>query len=322
MPVWKEFNCYWLETQIQRNYAWKVWYALKAYIIALCIIWRYDIIHFHTVPDVSMKIQFPIMFLALLGRKKIIMHLHVGNQLSMAKYTKNKFSHWCLRHADAIVLLAYRFESLLKEYWKDVKVPTKVIYNACKNKTNEHLLEKRGNNILFVGRFTSNKAADVLIRAFAIVHKKYPEWRIKFLADGPEWPTCVSLIKELGVEDKIDLPGFLFGKEKDTCFLEADIFCLCSYYEGFPMVVLEAWSYGLPVVSTPVGGLPDVVREGSNGFFYNYGDVAGLAEKLDLLMGNPELRKNMGAYSREFVKSTFSPEIISKQISNLYNNLL
>ena len=61
MPVWQEYHCYWLGTQIQRNYAWKLWYAVKANIIALFIIWRYDIVHFHSVPDrIDLVIKLPI----------------------------------------------------------------------------------------------------------------------------------------------------------------------------------------------------------------------------------------------------------------------
>lgn len=74
--------CGWLGTQIQSGYGVKLWYALKAYCKAFFTIWTYDIVHFHTVPDkICLIIQMPVLLLALLGRKRIVMHIHMGNQL-------------------------------------------------------------------------------------------------------------------------------------------------------------------------------------------------------------------------------------------------
>ena len=130
MHAWDEYNCYWLGTQIQRNYLWKAWYAIKANILALFIIWKYDIVHFHTVPDkICLIIQMPIFVLALLGRKKIIMHVHMGNQLR--NHTDNGLFKWCLKRADLVVLLAKKWQKLFADSYTDIKTPTSVIYNAC-----------------------------------------------------------------------------------------------------------------------------------------------------------------------------------------------
>ena len=69
MPVWEKYHCYWLGTQIQAGKWTKLRYAMTAYLKTLFIIWQYDIVHFHTVPNVSMIIQLPVFLLALLGRK-------------------------------------------------------------------------------------------------------------------------------------------------------------------------------------------------------------------------------------------------------------
>lgn len=96
MPVWKEYSCYWLGTQIQRSYLWKFFYALRSWLVALIIVWRYDIVHFHTVLDrICLIIQMPIFLLALVGRKRIIMHIHMGNQLR--NHTNNKLFLWHLK---------------------------------------------------------------------------------------------------------------------------------------------------------------------------------------------------------------------------------
>lgn len=105
MPMWKKWQCYWLGTQLHGSYGRKAWYAFKAIFRAIFIIWKYDIVHFHTTPDKGgLLIQLPILIMAKIGRKKAIMHIHVGNQLN--DNTENKFFIWWMQHCDVIVLLA------------------------------------------------------------------------------------------------------------------------------------------------------------------------------------------------------------------------
>lgn len=89
MPVWEKYSCYWLGTQIQRGLLWKLWYAVKAAIVAPLIMWRYDIVHFHMVPGITLLIQLPELLVAKLYGKKVIMEVHVGNQL--VPYANDKF---------------------------------------------------------------------------------------------------------------------------------------------------------------------------------------------------------------------------------------
>ena len=319
MPVWHNYHCYWLGTQIQAGKWTKLRYALTAYLKALFIIWRYDIVHFHTVPNLSMKIQLPVFLLALLGRKKIILHLHVGNQLTMAQYVNFKLGHWCMQKADMLVLLADMFAGYLDKYWKDVKTPRRVIHNACEE-VKAIPYEQHQKTILFCGRFTDNKRADILIKAFGKIHRNHPDWKVQLLAKGPEEEDCQQLARQLGIEDKVEMPGFVYGEEKAKYYRQAGLFCLCSHYEGFPMVVLEAWAYGVPVLTTPVGALPDVVKDGKNGFIYNIDDVDVLAQKLDMLMANDEKRLEMSQYCLEYAKH-FSPLSINRQLEELYQEV-
>ena len=318
MPVWEKYQCYWLGTQIQAGKLTKLRYALTAYLKALFIIWRYDIVHFHTVPNVSMKIQLPVFLLALLGRKKIILHLHVGNQLERDKELRYRLFRWCMRKSDVIVLLAKSIEKSLRKMYLGISTPSVVIYNSCEDVCSIPYKE-HDKTILFAGLFSSNKAAGLLIDAFAILHKKYPDWRLQLLGNGPEEQLYRNKISEYGLSNFVDLPGYLVGNEKISYFKKAGIYAMCSYLEGLPMVVIEAWSYGVPVVSTPVGGLPDVLREGENSLTFGFGDINGLVKKLDLLMGNDNLREKMSDFSKDFVTNLFSSGVINTQLENLYS---
>ncbi len=319
MPLWKEFDCYWLGTQIQRNYAWKMWYALKAYFIALFIIWRYDIVHFHTVPDrICLIIQLPVFLLARVGRKKIIMHIHMGNQLE--EHKKNRLFLWCLRRADLIILLAKKWERLFKEWFPCIGVPTTVVYNASTHVEKVDWVKKE-KRILMAGYLNDNKAPELLLKAWRNIKDDYPDWRVSILGNGEVERFC-QMSEDMGLRESVDFTGYIMGERKKEYFEAASILCLCSYQEGFPMVVLEAWEHCIPVVSTPVGGLPDVIEEGRNVLTFDFGDWQGLAKQMRVLMDDENLRHEMAEYSYDFVERRFSPQRYNEDIRGIYENIV
>ena len=269
-----------------------------------------------------MWVQFPVFLLAYIGRKRIIMHLHVGNQLGMDMCTKYRLAHWCLKKADVIVLLAHKFEPLLDEFWPEVKTKRVIIYNAIDDSClNSQCILKKTKTILFAGTFNYNKSGEVLIKAFARISRTYPEWKLQLLGSGPNESSYLKLIKQYNLEGKVEMPGYIVGKEKDEYFEKAGIYVMCSKYEGFPMVVLEAWARKTPVITTPVGGLPDVIEDGKNALVFNFNDVDGLTSALEQLVRNESLRNSMGEYGAEMVKQRFSKETICQQIDCLYHYL-
>lgn len=315
MPCWNEFSCYWLGTQIQGNYFLKLKYCITAYIIALFKIWKYDIIHFHTVPDkICLIIQLPVFLLALLGRKKIIMHIHMGNQL--ANHTCNTLFIWCLNHSNLIILLAQIWEKKFKKWYPDIPTPTATLYNAYEP-VEAINYEERDKTIIFAGHLNENKGYSILLKAFKRIYNDFPEWKLVILGDG-EVDKAKMMATKMGIDDRTTFTGYIVGKNKIDYFQKASIYCMCSYEEGFPMVILEAWGYGIPIVTTPVGGLPDVIEENKNACTFNFGDDKMLSNKLKTLITSPHIRKEMSEYSRRFVNQYFSIKKINDQLHNIY----
>lgn len=319
MPFWKKYKCGWLGTQIQRGYIVKLWYALKAYLKALFVIWRYDIIHFHTVPDkICLIIQLPIFLLALLGRKKIIMHIHMGNQLE--DHTDNSLFIWCLKRADCIVLLANKWRNLFEVLFPSVKVKTTVIYNACAPVPSiDYSIKER--SIIFAAHLDGNKRADLLLKAWDKLYVDYPDWHVTIMGNG-DVDTYSRMCRDMGLDGSVTFTGYITGKQKDDIWSKASIYCMCSRHEGFPMVVLEAWARGVAVVTTPVGGLPDVIEEGKNCLTFPFDDSEVLTSQLRKLIDSPELRRSMAEYSKIFGEEKFAPEKINECIEKLYEFLL
>lgn len=97
--------------------------------------------------------------------------------------------------------------------------------------------------------------------------------------------------------------GWVDGMEKEKVFKESTIFCLPSYAEGFPMAILDAWSYELPVITTPVGGIPDIAIDGDNMLLFTPGNIRQLAEKMKNMIEDVKLRNDIVKESIKFSKT-------------------
>lgn len=318
MPVWKKYKCYWLGTQIQANKVRKLLIFVKATLIAPVVIYKYDIIHFHIVPGITLLIQLPELLLAKLYRKKIIAEVHIGNQL--LRYSDNKLFRWWLKRCDLILLLAVRWKNLFYDKYSEVNTPVDVLYNACDLNPSIPFADKR-KLIIFAGVLDENKAPQLLIRAWAKIASKHPDWKVSFMGNG-NIEGCKVLAEELGVEKSTEFTGYITGHEKDVRFHDASVLCLCSYVEGFPMVVLEAWSNSIAVITTPVGGLPDVIEEEKNCLTFPFGDVDELSRQLDRMLSDNNLRRDISELGYKYVQSHFSLNIINDKLDGIYQKLL
>lgn len=88
------------------------------------------------------------------------------------------------------------------------------------------------------------------------------------------------------------------------------------------MAVLDAWAYALPVITTPVGGIPDIAKDGENLLLFKPGDIMSLANQMEKLIGNKLLRENIAKESKLLASTTFNLEIINNEIAGLYEQLL
>jgi len=203
-------------------------------------------------------------------------------------------------------------------------VPTVTIQNPCRFVPKKvEVNRRRGVEILFTGWIDKSKGVFDLIQAFALVVQKCPGKMLRLVIAGRgKADACRKLASECGVEDKVFLPGWLASRALQEAYVQADIYCLPSYIEGVPMGVLEAMAFALPIVASPVGGIPDIVDNGVHGLFAQPGDVNGIAVALRRLIDNKAEREAMGAACRKRVLSQYSPEQVCSQLRQLYHSLL
>jgi glycosyltransferase involved in cell wall biosynthesis len=158
-----------------------------------------------------------------------------------------------------------------------------------------------------VGSLLSRKANDHLIRAAARVKERQGlAFHIVLLGDGPERARLESLVAELDLISSVTFAGF----RPNALAWEAamDIVVLASAGEGFPRVILEAMLLAKPVIASDVVGSRELVRHGSNGFLYPYGDVEALSRRLQQLLNDPGLRQKMGEAGRQDVLQNYAIE--------------
>lgn len=316
---WKRFHCHWVQTH-RDGPAWrKVWYFTSGMIDFLFRIPFYDIVYIHTADYGTERRKRIFAWLTKLFGKKLIVHLHSsGPEFSIGGEYRDLY-RYSFTHADKVIALSNMWrDEILNEY----DLPSEkveVLYNPCPKVTSSDFNE-REKYILFAGTLTHRKGYDDLIKAFAEVSHKFPEWRIKLAGNG-EIEEGKQLAAKFGIANKIDFLGWINGKEKDKIFRYASIYCLPSYSEGFPMGVLDAWAYHLPVITTPVGGIPDVAIDGENVLLFTPGDIAALSKQLSKAISSCELRLKLSDSSCKLSTSIFDISTICNNLSAIYSSL-
>jgi len=165
-----------------------------------------------------------------------------------------------------------------------------------------------GKVILSVGRWAANeryKGADLLIEAFGVVAKEFPDAHLVLVGQGDDLTRLQNLAQRSDAARKIHFLTQLSRRELAACYAHAESFALPSTGEGFGLVFLEAMAFAKPVIGAPFGGIPDIIDDGKNGILADPKNRASLAGALCALLSNDELRREMGKGAREIVRSRY-----------------
>ncbi len=201
----------------------------------------------------------------------------------------------------------------------EVIAPIVAVAPKVKNPTGGSPSVKSVLSIVTVARLSEEKGLTYLIQAASRVIAEASEVRFLIYGDGPLRGTLEAQIRSLGLTDAVCLPG-RFGREQLPSILgAADVFVLPSITEGFPVTVIEAMHFGLPIVATRVGGIPELVRDGVSAILCAPGNPEELAEALLALIGDPSMRRELGAAARTvFHSSEFTPARVVNRFNEVY----
>lgn len=258
------------------------------------------------------------------GSKKVL-ELHF-NKFFRLQYNRNGLlgliDRWRTKQDERLVREFDKFVVLTREdrgYWGKMD-NIEVIPNAAMLPGNEPS-DVSCKRIIAVGRLDYQKGFDRLVQAWALVQKtdRYGDWRLDIFGQG-EWQNMLQqMIEKAGLQKTacINRPTTKIGDE----YAHSSMLVMSSHYEGFPMVMIEAMAYGLPVVSFDYKcGPKDIIQDGVNGLLVKDGDIEGLANAMMRLMDNEEERKVMGRNARR-VTETYSEEKVMKKWVDLFTSL-
>jgi N-acetyl-alpha-D-glucosaminyl L-malate synthase BshA len=251
-----------------------------------------------------------------------------GSDIYLPRLFKELVLKLVLRNADAVIALTGDMKGQVQKIWKrDVfvipngidlgrfdKLPRDEMRVKLQAKADDRL-------IIFVGRFRPEKAVKYLIEALAIVRQKDQSVRLLLVGEGPEEDNLKQLVRQFNLGDCVEFAGQIPNEQVPQYLAAADIFILPSLSEGFPNVVLEAMAVGLPVVASRVGGLPEIIEEGENGFLVEPKKPEQIADRTLLLLGNDQLRIRISRNNRAKAKG-YSLEAVVDRLEEIYQNHL
>jgi len=205
-----------------------------------------------------------------------------------------------LQNADAVLALTEDMKQKMQEICdRDISVvPNGIDLERFKISSGD---KKEGDakTIIFVGRLHPVKGVQYLIEAMAIVHQEMPDVKLVIVGDGVERAKLEVFAEKLNLNCCIQFAGQVPQESIPRLMHQADVFVLSSLSEGLPVVLLEAMAAGLPIVATNVGGIPDIVEEGVNGYLVNAKSPEEIGERVLILLQNDEIREAMSTNNRE-----------------------
>ena len=281
-----------------------------------------DIVHIHTSHGWSYRRLVTILFGANLIGKKTILHVH-GSEFDLyfdkAGKVEQAIIRYGLRTADRVIALSSDWETKLHTIEPQaniVVIRNGVDYTRYLQFTGREMHTPA--NVLFLGRLGDRKGIYDLLEAIAELDRSEIEF---VLAGDGDVERVRAIVSERGWQRQVRIPGWVGPEDKMALLRAADLYVLPSYHEGLPISVLEAMAAGLAVISTPVGGIPEAVIDGRNGYLVPPGNPRALAERIrDALMDRARWRA-MSDASFLLAREDFDTSIVESHLKDLYESL-
>lgn len=325
---WDEFEVELFPTYIEECSIKKVIFFIKSYLNYIFILLRNDfsIAHVHMSYKGSFYRKFIIVKTSKLFRKKVVLHLH-GSEFKKFYDSSNNILKKLIKNifesSDCVIVLGEEWRKVISNIAPKANI--KVFNNAVKIPDSNVAWNKEEIKILFLGVLIKRKGVDDLIEAINVLEQKNlnKNRNIKFIiaGTGKEEDKLKDKVKIYNLESCVDFVGWVNGKDKEKLLKQSQVFVLPSYNEGLPMAILEAMSYGIPVISTNVGSIEEVINN-DNGYVIKPGEINDLAFAIEDITGSEEKWNKKSDLSKKTICKMFNQKRYFENIIKLYNDLI
>lgn len=258
---------------------------------------------------------------------KLVLHFHNKGVITRQHlFFDNLIYGFVFKNTDVILLSRYLYYDIQK-YVSEKRVfycpngipEFEVIRQKTSNKGQNEMVK-----ILYLSNLIESKGVFVLLNVCKLMQEKRLPFHCTFVGGEGDITEAQfqKIVTKLGLEDIVVYAGRKYKLEKAEIFMQSEIFVHPTFNDCFPLVLLEAMQFSLPVVSTYEGGIPDIIDNGINGFLVSQKDVSALAEKLEVLIRKPELRQQMGLAGKIKFEKEFTLKKFENNIQIILNQLI
>lgn len=319
---WEQVNVQldFIPTFVDKKFIVKLLFFIWAYVRIFCyiMIHKPDIVYIHMSYRGSFYRKNAIHRMCKAFGVKDIIHLH-GSEFKVwydsISNCKKREVKKLLRECNGFIVLG--------EKWKETvcsiepKTPIIVLGNTVKQQRTSVTWNTGENRILFMGVLLKRKGVDSLQKAVKLLKDRgiFSGWKLVIAGTGDELENLKKQSVDIGIDSCVEYTGWVDGEKKENLLANCQIMVLPSYNEGLPVSILEAMSYGMPVISTKVGDIAMAVRDGENGYLVTPGNEKELALAIGKLIQSAEKWRIFSENSKKIFEECFNEK-------NYYQNLL
>ena len=277
-------------------------------------------VHLHVARHTSFWRKSIFALAAFIMRRPVLLHFHSGGFPAFfhndCNWLQKRAIRFVLDHADQLIVLSQSWREILRPISANPHIivienflvpPPEIPDEVTRNK----------HQVLFLGRLNRDKGFFDLLEAIEPLCAEFPSLVLVCGGNGNQ-AEVNERIQKLCIESHVRLLGWISGWSKNTWLSDASFYVLPSYVEGIPMGVLEAMAWGMPVVASKIGGIPDIIEDGREGLLIKPGDIAGLRDAMRELLQGDDMRRRMGLAARNKIERAFSAESIMPKVDLLY----
>ncbi len=292
---------------------------------------NYSLIHVNTfMGSKSIKRDSVFILLSYLRKKKVILFFRGWDERYAKKIEKRylRFFTYIFFKCDSFITLSSHEKNKLVElgYKKKIFIETTTVDAKLLNGVSEEGIEKKYHsggiiNLLFISRVEIEKGIYEVLDAFRQLNGINKKLHLIIAGKGSELEDAKQFAEKNCI-DRVHFKGFVTGEEKKDVFTRSHVLVFPTYFaEGMPNSVLEAFAFGLPVITTTAGGLKDIFTDGKNGFIVKPKDTDEIRQKIDELIQNPDLMLSIGKTNYHYAKQCFVSTNVVKRLENIYREV-